>query len=158
MKTFRHIFTALLCLCLLTFGLAHAERVDHAHHGHGPAKLSLDHGKKWSTDEALRKSMETLRVTFSERLHAIHKGALSPAEYKVLGEKTEQEIASIVAQCKLGPEADAMLHVVIADMIAGADIMSGKAKGKPLAGAHKVVSALNNYGRYFDHPKWHDLK
>jgi hypothetical protein len=158
MKIFRHASTALICLCLVTFGQAYAEAGDNSHHEHGSAKLSLNHGKKWPTDEPLRKGMETLRVAFTEHLHAIHKGALSAAEYKALGEKTENEVGSIVAQCKLEPEADAMLHLVIADMIAGADIMMGKAKGKPLAGAHTVVSALNNYGRYFDHPGWNGLR
>lgn len=158
MKIFQRVLTAQLFLCLLGFGTAHAEAEDHAHHGHGAAKLSLNHDKKWSTDEPLRHGMETLRVAFAGHLHAIHKGALSAAEFKMLGEKTEAEVANMVAQCKLDPEADAMLHLVIADMVEGADLMVGKTKGKPAAGAHKVVTALNNYGRYFDHPKWKNLR
>ncbi|MGB4813289.1 MAG: hypothetical protein WBP13_12530 [Methylophilaceae bacterium] len=53
---------------------------------------------------------------------------------------------------QLEPAADEMLHFVIADMISGADIMIGKTKGNPLAGAHMVVFALNNYRSYFNHP------
>jgi hypothetical protein len=102
--------------------------------------------------------MEALRSAFAEHLHAIHKGTLPLAVYKSLGEETEKVVGSIVAECKLDPDADAMLHLVIADMIAGADIMMGKAKVKPRTGALNVVSALNSYGRYFDHPKWNSLK
>jgi hypothetical protein len=158
MKTFRHAATGLLCLFLALFGQAYAEAAQHAGHGLGSAKLSLNHGKKWATDEPLRKGMETLRAAFAEHLHAIQKGKLPAAEFKALGEKTEKEVGNIIAQCKLEPEADAMLHLIITDMISGADIMTGKVKGSPRAGAHKVVAALNNYGRYFDHPGWNSLR
>jgi hypothetical protein len=50
-----------------------------------------------------------------------------------------------------------MLHLVVADLLAGADVMQGKAKGQAAEGAHKVVVAANSYGRYFDHPGWKAL-
>lgn len=159
MKKLRHTLTTFfLCLSLLALGQAHAQVGHDAHQGHGSAKLSLNHGKQWQTDEPLRKGMEALRSAFAAHLHAIHEGKMPLAEYKNLGEETERVVGSMVAECKLEPEADAMLHLVITDMIAGADIMLGKAKGEPRTGALKVVSALNSYGRYFDHPKWNDLK
>jgi len=43
-------------------------------------------------------------------------------------------------------------------MVAGAGIMMGNAGGEPRNGAHKAVSALNNYGRYFDRPGWNGLR
>lgn len=158
MKILQRVLIAQLFLSLLTFGQAYAEADDHAHHGHGAAKLSLNHDQKWSTDEPLRQGMEKLRVAFAAHLHAIHKGALSAAEFKMLGEKTENEVGIMIAQCKLDPEADAMLHLVIAEMLEGADLMMGKSKGKPEAGAHKVVTALNNYSVYFNHPGWKRLR
>ncbi len=37
---------------------------EHAHgHGAAPMKLQLDHGKKWKTDEALRRGMSSIRET-----------------------------------------------------------------------------------------------
>jgi hypothetical protein len=52
-----------------------------------------------------------------------------------------------------------MLHLVIADMLAGADAMSGKdRKATRQAGAVQVVQALDSYGEYFDHPGWRNLK
>ncbi len=157
MKALPNIFAGLLCLCFSIFNQAYAETENYSHHKHGPAELSLDHGKKWPTDEPLRKGMEKLRIAFAKQQVAIHEGYLSTDEYKTLGETIENEVDDIIAQCKLEPMADEMLHFVIADMIAGADIMMGKTKGNPLAGAHTVISALNNYGRYFDHPGWHGL-
>jgi hypothetical protein len=67
-------------------------------------------------------------------------------------------VAYIVANCRLSPDADAMLHLVIAELLAGADAMEGKAKGaNPGAGADKVIQALDDYGRHFDHPGWQPL-
>ena len=43
-------------------------------------------------------------------------------------------------------------------MTQGADVMTGKAKGQPAKATHKVINALNNYGRLFDHPNWIILK
>ncbi len=52
-----------------------------------------------------------------------------------------------------------MLHLIIADMLAGADAMSGKnQKTTRQAGAVQVVQSLESYGEYFDHPSWQNLE
>ncbi len=143
-------------------GVGPVRAAEHHHHGHEhaaqPAKLQLDQGRKWATDEALRKSMASLRESFAAQLEPIHKGRLDAAGYKALGEKIEGEVANIVAQCKVDGKADAMLHIVIGDLVAAADVLQGKAAGKPAGAAHRAVTALNAYGRYFDHPGWKSLK
>lgn len=148
------LMTALALSALPAAAAEHA----HDHHGHGPAKLQLNQGKKWPTDEALRRNMAALGADFSARVHAIHKGRLSADEYAALGKGIEARVADIVAQCKLDPDADAMLHLVVADLLAAADVMQGKAPGKPAAAAHQAVTALNGYGRHFDHPGWRAIK
>ena len=58
-------------------------------------------------------------------------------------------------ECKLPPEADAQLHLVIADVIAGADAMKGAKDAKSgRAGLVKVDGALKSYAKHFDHPGW----
>jgi hypothetical protein len=43
-------------------------------------------------------------------------------------------------------------------MMSGVEAMEGKEKDvSPLAGASRVGQALNEYGRYFDHPGWKKL-
>jgi hypothetical protein len=65
----------------------------------------------------------------------------------------------MVSNCKLPQNADAMLHLVLADIIAGSDAMQGKLPGtKARDGAVKIVHALDSYGKYFDHPGWSGLK
>lgn len=134
-----------------------ASTQDHAHGVTAPAKLTLDHGKKWTTDAPLRKRMGEIRTLFANQLAAIHAGKLSAGDYQALGLAVEQQVGGIVAECRLPPEADAMLHLIVAELLEGADIMQGKAAGKPAEGAHRVVVAANNYGRYFDHKGWKPL-
>jgi hypothetical protein len=135
--------------------------MDHhaASHAHEPpAQLELDHGKPWATDAPLRRGMDALRVAFAGRLAAIHVSTLAPADYAALGATIEGEVATIVAECKLEPKADAVLHVIVAELLAAADVLQGRAPGTPAAGAHRAVIALNDYGRYFDHPQWQALQ
>ena len=127
---------------------------DHGHdHAGAPGKLTLDDGRKWSTDAALRSGMTRMRALVAKRLDAAHHGKLSAAQYTTLAGQVEQEVGGIVANCKLEPKADAMLHLVIAEIGVGADAMAGKTAGvKRAQGLVKVATALNAYGDHFDHP------
>jgi hypothetical protein len=126
----------------------------HEHAADEPGAPRLNHGKKWATDEPLRRGMDEIRVLMTSKLGATHKRTLTPDEYRALGTAVEQQVIGIIAQCKLAPEADAVLHVFIADVMEGAAAMQGKTKEEPGQGSHKVVAALNSYGHYFDHPGW----
>lgn len=130
----------------------------HQHPAGAPTRLALDHGKKWATDEPLRKGMTAIRGALAAKEDGIHKGTLSPADYKALGAAVEGEVATIVAQCKLEPAADANLHLIVAELLAGADAMQGKSATKPATGAVHTVQAVNRYGQYFDHPGWKPLR
>lgn len=131
---------------------------DHQQHqaaDHG--QLSLDHGRKWSTDKPLRDGMTQIRAAMASKLELIDQGKLTAEQYNALGSTIQLQVSTIIAQCKLEPKADAMLHTILADLLAGADAMQGKGGMKPDAGAHKVVEALNAYGQYFYHPSWRSL-
>lgn len=127
---------------------------DHGHdHAAAPGKLTLDDGRKWPTDAALRDGMTRLRALVARRLDAAHHGKLSAAQYTALAGDVEREVGAIVANCKLEPGADAMLHLVIAEIGAGSDAMAAKAPGaKRAQGLVKVAAALNDYAGHFDHP------
>ena len=128
---------AVLSLCLsIGATLAH----DHDHAAAAPAKLELNHGKKWPTDATLRQGMS--RIGDAVRADA-------PAE-KLAGQVNAQ-IAYLVQNCKLDQETDAMLHLVLADLIAGAELLQ---QGKPTEGMGRLNQALTAYGAYFEHPGW----
>lgn len=129
----------------------HDAHADHA----APTALQLNAGKKWATDEALRKSMGSIRQSVAASLHQIHQNRLTPTGYDALARKVEGEVGNIVANCKLEPQADAQLHLIVADLLAGAEQMSGKLKqAKRQDGAVKVIGALENYASFFDDPKF----
>jgi hypothetical protein len=144
---------AAFSMALAAHALAQSPAASHSHDASAPAKLALDHGKKWATDAPLRDGMTKVRALVEPRIDAAHAGKLTPAQYREIASGVEAQVASIVANCKLAPEADAMLHVVIAELGQGADTMAGKdPKAKPLQGFGRTVTALNEYARHFDHP------
>ena len=160
MTTRHRGIAALAALWLALTGSAVAATDHHAagHVHEAPATLELDHGKPWVTDAPLRNGMESLRAAFASRSAAIHAGTLAPGDYAALGAKIDVEVATIVAATELEPNADAVLHVIVAELLAAADILRGRAPGTPAVGAHRAVTALNDYGRYFDHPQWQRLQ
>lgn len=151
---------AAVLLCLGTSPAFAAAAGGHSHdHAAAPAQLSLDAGRKWATDEPLRRSMAKVRNAMDQSLHPIHEGKLSAAGYGKLARTINGEVSYIVSNCKLEPKADAQLHLVIADLLAGAEAMEGKSKQiKRQDGALKVLAALENYGGYFDDPTWKPIK
>lgn len=137
-------------------GTATASAAESHGHGHGTARLSLDHGRKWATDAELRKGMSGIRAEMVRSGKAIHSGRLAAAEYEALAARVEAEIAQIVANCKLTPDADEQLHLVLTHLGEGVESMKrGEHRDE---GAEAVVAALNDYGRYFDHPGWKPIR
>jgi hypothetical protein len=129
-------------------------------HGHaaGEAKLALNQGQKWTTDAPLRQGMESIRGALAKDMKAIHANNATPKQYDALAAKVGTEVAGIVQNCKLEPAADEQLHIVIAELMAGAEAMEGKVKGETRrAGAERVAKALNAYGEHFDHAGWKRL-
>ncbi|MFT3857391.1 MAG: hypothetical protein QM742_07815 [Aquabacterium sp.] len=151
------LITVTMALAVLAspFALATTPSTDHAHtHEDAPAPaLQLNAGKKWETDAALRQGMAEIHQAMAAHRVAIHEGKLSPKAAKQLARKIEGAVARIVAQCKLPPAADAQLHIIVAELLAGAHQMAGNTTSiKPHAGAIKVMNALHNYATYFDDP------
>ena len=142
-RTFKQ--SALALAFLLAFaGPAAAAGESHEHgHGAAEAKLVLNHGKKWQTDAPLRKGMENIRAVLATR-----------QKPEAMAELVNAEVAYIVQNCKLPEDADAQLHLIIAELLAGAEAMKGEHARE---GAERVTKALDEYGRFFDHPGWRKL-
>lgn len=151
-----HAFLFIAGLSLSAAGLAAPVHKHDAHADNAaPSNLQLNAGKKWATDEPLRKSMESIRQSVEASLHQIHENRLAPAGYGALARKVEGEVGNIVSNCKLEPKADAQLHLIVADLLAGSEQMAGKVKKiKRQDGAVKVIGALEKYATYFDDPQF----
>lgn len=126
-------------------------------HDHGAAKhkIELNAGKKWATDQPLREGMTSIKSIAATTLPAAHADKATDADYDKFSKEVSAQVTNIVQNCKLDPKADAQLHNVIGDMMAGVEIAEGKQAGKKrAAGVVQAAQALNTYGKYFDHPGW----
>ena len=152
----RHLFietAAAAVLVASSIGTAQAQAVDHSHDAATPPQLSLNQGEKWGTDEPLRAGMGRIRSLVEPQLGAAHDGRITQAQYNDLAVRIGTEVGDIVANCRLEPKADAMLHLLIADLGDGTRSMTGQnAKQRPALGLVKVAKTLDQYGKHFDHP------
>ncbi|MBS1190109.1 MAG: hypothetical protein H6R10_1901 [Rhodocyclaceae bacterium] len=141
-------------LAALAFVLCPPVQAHEHHDSHGPQKPTLNAGKKWETDAPLRQAMDQINQAMAAALPRIHEKRFSETDYRGLADTIGKSVGYAIENCKLQPEADAVLHGVIADLNGGAEAMAGKGDASRHAGAVKVLQALKSYGRYFDHPGW----
>lgn len=159
MTTSRTSITA-LAAALLTLGAgvtvatmpfpAQAQH-DQGHEAHATAELVLNDGARWSTDEPLRTGMQRIRNSAAPAL-AAEPGALSRKDAAALATAIRDQVSYLVAHCHLEPKADAVLHVLIAELLGGA----GELERDPASadGLTRIAHALQQYPEYFDHPGW----
>lgn len=102
--------------------------------------------------------MSDINQAMSKALPTIHKNQFGNAEYQALATTVSGRVAYAVEHCKLEPKADAMLHLVIADLMAGTESMEGKTSNSRHDGVVKVLEALKSYGKHFQHPGWKAAK
>lgn len=135
-----------------------AEEAHSEHHDHDEKSahvLKLDHGKKWKSDDSLRKGMSAIQTLMKKNLPDARHGIMKDVGYQTLSDAIDVQVALIFKNCKLDPQADQMLHLVLIQIIEGSSAM--KADQPTLArktGALKVVQALKVYGQFFAHPGW----
>ena len=159
-KTRKQLVAAVVLAASLSTGTQAVLAQDHhSHHGKSTEQLTLNNGKKWATDDNLRQGMSRIREALTAELPAIHSGKASAEQYRTLAKKVNEQVEFMVQNCKLDKDADAMLHLVLTELIAGADAMSERKSNKAKRhGAEKIAHALESYGAYFAHPGWHGVK
>lgn len=125
----------------------------HEHHGDdGEAALVLNEGRRWETDATLREGMERIRDLAASMRRVLSGQRLDPTQAAAVAQGVRDEISRMIALCKLAPKADAALHVLISDMLKGAD---GLARPETAVESLALMRhALEQYPRYFEHPGW----
>lgn len=129
---------------------------DHQHsHGHSEAAtsgLSMDHGQKWKTDAPLRQGMRSISDAVMHSVPAYHDETLTKTDAEKLARHINAQVNYLVANCKLGPGADATLHVLIGRLLTAAT----KVANQPLSpqGMPHLVKSLQLYPDYFAHQGW----
>lgn len=126
---------------------------DHEHADTETGALVLNDGAKWATDVPLRDGMEQIRNLIAVPQSAVSAGMpLTAADAQLVAEGVREQVDGLIRNCKLEPEADAVLHVLIAGMLQGAAELEGM---PPSAnGLARIRQALDQYPQYFSHAGW----
>ena len=140
----------LLLLAAMTAPLARAQD-GHNHHAPATAVAQAVPAQRWATDAPLRTGMGQIR-TAVDALQHYEQGHTGPAQVVALAAQIQGQVAYLVANCKLKPQADAALHVIIAELSAGAQAL--KADPANLAAIPPMREALQHYLRQFNDPGW----
>ena len=111
--------------------------------------------KRFARGRTLRQAMAAVHQSVTQILPAAHEGKATAANYDAFGQAIDQQIAYMVENCKLPADADAQLHIVVAELMAGAEAAQGKhGDNQRAAGVVRVAKAANAYGQHFSHTGW----
>ncbi|MBP9709238.1 MAG: hypothetical protein KBD78_16505 [Oligoflexales bacterium] len=149
---------AILFAIIFVFSGVVSASDEHKHpDNHVPVKGSAGHftGKKYESDAPLRTHMSAIRTEMQSKIGDIHSGRVKDEDYQRLSEKIDTSIQSIFKDCKLKPEADAALHTILTEIMAGSAAMKTgpKTEARP-QGFLKVIKGLDSYGQMFNHAGW----
>jgi hypothetical protein len=130
------------------------EPAQHGNHPHSAAVPGHSGGAEpqlWETDAPLREGMRNIRAA----LHGLEAGGVDGLTSSEVGDFSagiDKQVAFMINNCKLQPQADAALHTIIADFVAAAaSLKSNPTDTGPFASMH---AALQRYARQFNDPEW----
>lgn len=122
---------------------------EHVQKGESHPALHLDQGQPWPTDVALVEGMERVRDAVSD---AAARSALDTEAAAALARAVRGEVDFLIANCRLEPDADATLHVFLAQLLSAAAALE---KNPAAAGGlPQLRQTLREYPHYFAHPGW----
>lgn len=134
------------------------------HHHHSDGKLRLNKGDKWPTDTPLRQGMKNIRIATDKAMQSAHASPdhnLSQQQADKLAEQIDLQVNNMFAQCKLPPDADAVLHTLLADMLQAARQLKAPGISDNHAMQQSRIHALLNiqnslelYPKYFYDNEW----
>lgn len=146
------IRTGLLSLLLVSFPAAAVDRMPAHDHQLPPEGLHLNQGQRWATNAPLRQGMSGIREAVVGAIHADTSRPLTTAEAGKLADAIRTQVDYLVAYCVLAPEADAVLHVLLGQLLEGAEGL--RANPSDEAALHRIIQALKDYPVYFEHADW----
>lgn len=121
--------------------------VHDAHGTAGAAAPSPPAGTLWPTDEPLRTGMSRIQAAVEQA--SADGRPLSRDAARQLAGTVEENVTYIVRNCKLPPEPDAALHVLIGRMMTAAGVLKGEVDSSQAAVA-QLDGVLHDYRLAFD--------
>lgn len=117
------------------------------------ALLRLDQGQPWATDAPLVEGMARIRDAVNE---AAALPTLDADSAIALARSVRGQVDFLIANCRLEPDADATLHVFIAQILNAAAALENNPASPE--GLPQLQETLRDYPRYFAHPGWHGTR
>lgn len=151
----RLLRTALLTLVLVPPAAVAVDRVPAHDHHVPPGGLHLNHGQRWATTAPLRQGMGGIREAVLAAMPAATAQPLTAAEADRLADAIRTQVDYLVAHCVLAPEADAVLHVLLGELLEGAAAL--RRNPADADALPRIVAALREYPRYFADENWKPL-
>ncbi|MFZ2236207.1 MAG: hypothetical protein WBP11_04275 [Dokdonella sp.] len=144
---FSIVISGLFCLG----AVAPAAAQEHEQHENMVVASPQAPAQGWATDAPLRAGMANIRTSV-EALRYLQRGDISRQHALAEVAMIDQSIDHIIANCKLDPDADAVLHQVIAKLVHGSAGLKSDLMDK--AAMASLRAALLDYQRLFDDPDW----
>lgn len=145
---------ALILTSALVLAGAPLAQAQQGHEHHAPAASSgaqAAPAQRWETDAPLRTGMAKIRTAVDALAH-YEMGHMGAEQAVALATEVQEQIAYLVANCKLEPQADAALHTIIAELGAGAQAL--KADPANTSVIASMRAAVERYPREFNDPTW----
>jgi hypothetical protein len=106
--------------------------------------------QRWASDAPLREGMRRVHVALDD-LHQYEIGRMPEQMALERVAAIESATAYMFANCKLPPEPDAVLHGMLAPLLAGAAGL--RRDPKDIAAVARMRDAVADYPIYFDDPR-----
>lgn len=153
-----------LSLAVVTpFGWAANDMAEHSHQHpshtmaeHTATQLAPIPGTLWETDAPLREGMQRINSEAVQPWLAYQQHSLTPDVANTLAKSINHNVTFMINNCKLDPEADAALHGLLTELLAGATEI--KVDPQSTKGMPRIAHVLKEYPRYFLHPDWNSIQ
>ena len=125
------------------------EARQHEHAATTKAAQAAPATARFASDATLRREMQGIRTAVEALSHYEH-GHMGPEQAAILASTIDRHVRTIIANCKLPPDADAALHGIIVPLMQNAQAL--KQKPADLSPIAPMRSALERYDRQFQEP------
>lgn len=155
MKNILYIIAFIGSFIALQLSTVIAQEHEHDNQTH-KLELELNHGKRWTIDESLHTGMTSLKREIEVSLEAIHNNQFSAVQYQELAGSLNDHLNFLFKNCKLEPQADAQLHILLAKIMGGVEQI--KSNDNQKQGVVLIIQSLQEYPVYFEDSNWQPLK
>ncbi len=152
-----NLFAIVILIVVASNFPAIAQQDVHQHeHDVSQLQIELNNGEKWQIDESLHTGMSLIKQEILSNLDDIHNDRFTEQQYADLAIELDKQLSYLFTNCKLPPQADAQLHILLARIMQGAEQIKHKDDKKQ--GAVLVIKALMDYPTYFNDPTWQSFQ